>query len=243
MKNNFALLGVPLTSYTKDEIRKNIAKILGGKEFVQIATVNPEFLVVANKKKSFKEILHSTWNICDGAGIEYWSKLLYGKKIQRTTGVEIAEIICEEAVKQKKSVFLLGSYNPDMQKIAEKKFKGIQIAGTDIGKPTEALEKVKKAKPDIILVCYNFPLQEEWITSNADKIPNLKLAGGFGGTFDFWAGTIKRSPKWMQNIGIEWIWRLIQEPKIRIPRIWNAVFVFSWKVLVERLTGSQAQTK
>jgi len=76
--------------------------------------------------------------------------------------------------------------------------------------------------------------QEMWINSNLSLMPGIKVAIGIGGTFDFLSGQIKRAPKWMRNLGLEWLFRLIKQPS-RIGRIWNAVVVFGWMVLRKKL--------
>ena len=90
------------------------------------------------------------------------------------------------------------------------------------------------AKPDILFVAYGSPHQEFWIHRNLFKLNSVKVAIGVGGTFDFYAGKRKRAPKWMQKIGLEWLWRLTGEPK-RLSRIWNATFVFARLVAKEKI--------
>ncbi|TRZ77530.1 glycosyltransferase, partial [bacterium] len=89
----------------------------------------------------------------------------------------------------------------------------------------------------ILLVAYGNPAsrQEKWIEQNLPKLPSVKVAMGVGGSFDFLAGNIARAPKWMQRIGIEWLWRLGRQPR-RGKRIFRAVVVFSLSVLKDKLT-------
>ncbi len=79
--------------------------------------------------------------------------------------------------------------------------------------------------PQVLLVAFGHPRQESWIASHRNDFADLRAVVGVGGTFNFWAGRIKRAPAWMRTIGLEWLWRLSQEPK-RWRRIWNAVVVF-----------------
>jgi exopolysaccharide biosynthesis WecB/TagA/CpsF family protein len=81
---------------------------------------------------------------------------------------------------------------------------------------------------DVLLVGLGAPYQEEFIWQIKSKMPNLKLAMGVGGTFDFWTGKQKRAPKFMRSIGMEWLWRLFRQPK-RLGRIWKATVVFLWR--------------
>ncbi|MBT3349406.1 WecB/TagA/CpsF family glycosyltransferase [bacterium] len=231
------ILGVRIDSVARPELEQIFAEMLAGRKFHHIATVNPEFLVEARENENFRKILnHTTLNLCDGAGISILAKFLYGRKIHRITGVEVAEILCKICAQEKKSVFFLGGFG--VAKIAaekmQKKFPDLKIAGTEDGDPTSCSEVLKNAKPDAILVAFGAPAQESWLTKFAAEIPSLRLGGGFGGTFDFWAGKVKRAPKIFQNLGIEWMWRLAQEPRKRAPRIWRAIFKFPIFVLQDR---------
>ena len=84
--------------------------------------------------------------------------------------------------------------------------------------------------------------QELWIKENIKKMPSIKVAMGVGGTFDFLSGKIKRAPGWMRNLGLEWLYRLIQEPK-RIGRIYNAIIKFGFLVLKEKIRHPEVKPK
>lgn len=187
-------------------------------------------MVRAKNDEEFKRILnHTEFNICDGVGIQVMSKLLHGKSIERITGVHVAELLCNICAQQSKSLFFLGGRGVvEMAAFKMKeKYPNLKIAGFAEGTPHELLEEVKQAKPDAILVAYGAPAQEKWLAKYYKEIPSLRIGIGIGGTFDFWAGRLKRAPKFAQKIGIEWLWRLAQEPKTRAGRIWRAVFVFT----------------
>ena len=94
----------------------------------------------------------------------------------------------------------------------------------------ELIQRINRTKPDIILVAFGSPKQEEWIYENLKKIPSVRLAVGVGGSFDFISGKIKRAPLIFQKLWLEWLWRLILEPQ-RIRRIYNATVKFSWLIL------------
>ena len=233
----FKLLGVRIDSFEKDELARIFAEKLNGSKFCHVATVNPEFLVSAQKDTSFHKILnHTELNICDGIGIQGMSRFLYGEKIARITGVELAELLCKICAQEKKSIFFLGGRNvaENAAKNIKKRYPNLKIAGCAEGNPGELLSEVIEKKPDAILVAYGSPAQEKWITNYHKEVPSLRIGIGIGGTFDFWAGKLKRAPQIAQNFGIEWLWRLFQEPKTRARRIWKAVFVFSKLALQEK---------
>jgi len=161
---------------------------------------------------------------------------------ERVTGIDLMENLCKESVKYGYRIFLLGAKEGTAEltkEILEKRYNGLNIVGTFSGSPKiedepPILEKINTATPDILFVAYGAPNQELWIARNLAKMPPVKLAIGIGGAFNFIAGIRKRAPKWMQNLGIEWMYRLIQEPS-RIKRIYNATIKFSTKVLKKNL--------
>lgn len=149
-------------------------------------------------------------------------------------------------------------------KVLKNKFPLLQVAGAESGGPAQIftspdqilekfgrasqklervkhldfdpkiLERINQTKPDILLVAFGHPKQEYFIKENLTKMPSVKVAMGVGGTFDFISGKIPRSPKVFQKLGLEWLFRLFRQPG-RFKRIWQAVFVFSWLVLKEKL--------
>lgn len=158
---------------------------------------------------------------------------------ERVTGADLVSEICKNSANTQNKIFLLGSAEGIAKKTAEileKKYPGVKIAGTYAGTPNSPDEKqiiqiINKARPNILFVAYGAPSQELWISRNLKKMPSVKLAAGIGGSFDFITGKLKRAPKWMQKLGLEWLYRLFQQPS-RIKRIINASIVFPIKVLI-----------
>ncbi len=227
------ILGVRIDDVSRQEVARSFAKFLNEKNFHHIATVNPEFLVEAEKNKKFRGILNKTsLNICDGVGISIISRVFYQQKINRITGVEVADILCRVCAEENKSIYLIGGFGVAeiaVEKLREK-YPKLKIAGFEDGNPAKFSKKLLLSKPDAILVAFGAPKQEIWLDKFARKIPSLRIGIGIGGTFDFWAGKTKRAPQIIQKIGLEWLWRLVLEPKIRGKRIFRAVFVFPYLV-------------
>ena len=96
------------------------------------------------------------------------------------------------------------------------------------------LDKINQSGAQIIFVGFGCPRQEKWIFQNLDKLSHIKLAMAVGGTLDFLSGNRKRATYFMRKLGLEWLWRLIQEPS-RAKRIWNATAVFLWTVIKWRM--------
>ncbi len=176
-----------------------------------------------------------------------------GAKIaQRIPGVDFMLEICKIAEESGKSIYLLGSNSDDVaRKTAEnlqKRFTNLKIVGCDGGpqiferkakefeqsnikdEGSEAITKINQTAPDILFVAFGMGKQEKWISENLSKMPSVKIAMGVGGAFDYISGHVKRAPCWMRKIGLEWVYRLIRQPR-RIWRILNATLVFCYLVI------------
>ena len=157
---------------------------------------------------------------------------------ERISGADLIYKICQKFQNSNYSIFFLGAENNVAKKTAQKlkeKFPNLKIAGTNssvIAKRDDdkIIQEINQAKPNILFIAFGAPKQEKWIAENLEKIPSVKLAIGVGGTFDFISGKTKRSPKFIQKIGLEWLWRFILQPW-RAKRIFMATAVFVWKVL------------
>ncbi len=172
------------------------------------------------------------------ATIPFYPKYIRTVLKERVTGVDLTQEICKESANSSMKIFLLGSAEGVAEKTAKilkKKYPGTRIVGTYAGTPKIEDEKtiikmINDKKPRILFVAYGAPKQEMWIARNLKKMPTVRLAAGIGGTFNFITGRRKRAPEWMQKIGLEWVYRLIQQPS-RIKRMINASIVFPIKII------------
>lgn len=152
---------------------------------------------------------------------------------ERITGSDLMPKVIDYSQKKKWRIFLLGASDgiaKKAEKKLSKKYPDTFFAGSYAGSPkTEDQEEIcnliNESRPDILFVAYGSPNQELWIHRNLFKLETVNVAIGVGGAFDFHAGKIKRAPRFMQKLGMEWLWRLFREPK-RIARIWNATVRF-----------------
>ena len=151
----------------------------------------------------------------------------------RVTGTDLFERMIDESQKHKWRVFLLGAkpgvahkaINSLLKKYPKAIFAGSHSGSPSLNEENEICEIINISKPDILFVAYGSPAQELWIKRNLSGLHTVKVAVGIGGAFDFAAGEVKRAPVILQKIGLEWLWRLIQEPK-RKTRIKNATLIF-----------------
>ncbi|OGH64529.1 MAG: hypothetical protein A2821_04760 [Candidatus Magasanikbacteria bacterium RIFCSPHIGHO2_01_FULL_41_23] len=247
--SNREILGVKINLVNKTEALQLAQNFLYSSKPNAIFTPNPEMLVEASRDLEFKNILNQgDLNICDGFGLK-----LVAPKLTRISGADFMLDLCALAEQEQKSVYLLGSDDSEIVEKAgqnlQQKFSRLKIAGTDHGyvielvkteqgsilqynkdERAETIHRIIMSAPDILLVAFGHNKQEKWIMENVNELPSVKIAMGVGGAFDYLSGKIKRAPKIFQKIGMEWLWRLINEPK-RIKRIWNATFVFLYYFL------------
>lgn len=234
------LLGVRIDDVDLNRARDLVRTFLNSDSQHKIFTPNPEILVDAHRNKSYQEILNSgDLNICDGIGVQLFSK----SKITRIPGSEFIFDVCQIAEQQSKTVYLFGSgdqYVLDQtQKKLLKEYPRLKIVGVDIGPKLDdeaqgdssgVINDIIMSSPDILFVALSHGKQEKWIHENLPSLPSVKIAMGVGGSFDFISGKIKRAPKLVSAVGMEWLWRLVLQPK-RLKRIINAVIVFPYLCL------------
>jgi N-acetylglucosaminyldiphosphoundecaprenol N-acetyl-beta-D-mannosaminyltransferase len=242
------LLGIRIDSLSWEEAREKVVSFLNSDDQHTIFTPNPEMLVKAQRDEYFKyTFTESDLNLCDGRGIQLVSK----EKIQRITGIDFMLEICRIAEQENKSIYLLGSGSDEVvKKTAENlkvQFPNLNIVGfsrgpkiveiSDLEKQNESgldinveenkktIETINQAHPAILFVAFGMGKQEKWIFENLKKMPSVKIAMGIGGAFDYISEKVKRAPLLVRKLGLEWLYRLVRQPK-RIVRIWNATVGF-----------------
>ncbi len=219
------MLGVNVATESPSAILHTIGKHLNEKKRpLVIANANPEILLRAYKNKNYRDIINAADIVIpDGVGVVFFLRLLYGMKVKRITGVDLAYQIIALAKRQKKSTFILGGTD-DANKKTRINLK-LQGLGGKFSE-SEAIKKIQDFNPDILFVALGAPTQEIFIhnfLSTLYPIPSLLMS--IGGAVDFWANPGLRAPKIIGRIGLEWFWRLIRQPW-RIKRIFNAVIIF-----------------
>jgi len=150
--------------------------------------------------------------------IVFYPKFLRKPIPERISGADFVWPLAKFAAENKLKLFLLGGASTIAERAALKlqtDIFGLNISGVSSLDPKdreEILELINKSKADILLVAYGAPIQEIWLKNNL-KETCCKLGVGLGGTFDFLAGTRRRAPSWMRAIGLEWLFRLILDPR------------------------------
>ena len=239
--NSIRILDVRIDNVTYDDALAQVESYLREGDFHQIATVNPEFVVVAQKNAEFKCVLnHTALNVPDGVGL-LWAARHLGHPLQeRVTGQEMVDRIAALAARCGYRIFMLGAREGIAEIAAAelvRRHSGLAIAGCYAGSPApeenqRIVERINESNAQILFVAYGPPKQELWIAHNADRL-NVILAMGVGGTFDTIAGVAPRAPQWIQRAGFEWIYRLLREPR-RFKRQ-LAIPYFMWLVVRRQL--------
>jgi len=226
------ILGVKIDNLAMEEALRKVEGFLKDGQQHYIVTPNPEFLVLAQKDKKFKEILNlADLAIPDGMGLVLAARFLGQPLKQRVSGTDLMEKICQKAAQKKWPVFLLGGEEGIAEKVAENLRK--KYLGSKIGTVPEIQSLQTRSvseRQSLLFVAFGAPKQEKWINENLKKMPSVKLVMGVGGAFDFMAGQVPRAPKFLRAIGLEWFWRFICQPW-RIKRIFKAVIVFPYLVI------------
>lgn len=253
LSGSMKLLGVRIDPVNKSEARARVSDFLSAGGQHTIFTPNPEMLVAAQRDHYFQDILNeSSLNICDGFGLKLISIIKKNYiKLDKISGLDFLPDICELAEERGRGLYLLGAGDGAVIRAAaenlKRLFPKLKIAGYHRGPELrivngelryneetndEILDQIIMASPDILFVGFGHEKQEKWIYEHLPQLPSVKVAMGVGGAFDVLGGKLKRAPPWMQKTGLEWLWRLLLEPK-RIKRIWTAVVVFPYLCLLE----------
>jgi N-acetylglucosaminyldiphosphoundecaprenol N-acetyl-beta-D-mannosaminyltransferase len=193
-----------------------------------IVTPDSGAIVKAQKDKEFLEIINTADLVTpDEKGILFAAKIFNQPFYERISGIDLMQKICEKAEIEEYLIFLLGAKEGVAEKCAENLkniYPKLKIVGTHHGyfsedEEKDVIKKIKSQKPDVLFVAMGIPKQEKWINKNLKEL-NVPVCIGVGGSFDVISGRLKRAPKWMQDFGLEWLFRTIQEPK-RILRIFD----------------------
>ncbi|MFC4410009.1 WecB/TagA/CpsF family glycosyltransferase [Chungangia koreensis] len=220
-------LGVDVSPLTYEGILTELRKRMANHQQSTIIAVNPEKVMTAQKDPQVKELINnSTFQIADGVGILLASKLQKGSIQSRVTGVDMMERLLKFAAEENHPVYFYGAKEEVVTKAISKikdNFPSIKVAGYTNGyeKDEAALvQRIKDSGAEIIFVALGSPKQELWIKRNMNALNNVLVFQGVGGSFDVFSGMVKRAPASFRKLGIEWLYRLLSDPK-RIKRQMN----------------------
>ncbi|MCP4424512.1 MAG: WecB/TagA/CpsF family glycosyltransferase [Chloroflexi bacterium] len=235
MRKLLIILNVPIDDLNMDEALERLEEFIAiGRETGkghQVATVNADFAVKALRDPELRYLLQEAdMATADGMPLVWGARLLGVPLEDRVTGADMVPALAERAAQKGYSIYLLGAA-PGVAaragEVLQEKNPGLNIAGicsppysSILEMDRSILDDIKAAKPDILLVAFGNPKQEKWIGMYGREL-GVPVMIGIGGTLDFIAGETKRAPEWMQTSGLEWVYRLAQEPR----RLWRRYVV------------------
>lgn len=234
------VLGVPVDLATEQDVLEFVRRRVEEHNPAHIVTLNPEMVMRARRDPDFRTVIsRAELSTADGAGI-LWALRLQAQTLpRRVGGSDLIWSLSEQASRFGHRVFLLGAGEGVARAAADtlvSRYPDLQVAGTFSGSPrveedASQTEMIRAGSADILFVAFGAPEQELWIARNLER-SGAWVAMGVGGSFDYLAGTERRAPGWMQDRGLEWLWRLLRQPwrwrrMLALPQ-------FAWQVLASR---------
>lgn len=217
--------GVPIDRVDMAGALDRIGRALDGGERLQVATVNLDFLVRAQRHPELRAVLaRSELNVADGAPVVWVSRLVGRPVPTRVAGADLVPLVVEAAAGRGAPVFLLGGEGEAAADAARRLLRDhpdLVVAGW-YEPPRSALDEmdgdaiagmIERSGARVLLVALGNPKQELWIARHRERLPGVSVAIGVGCVFDLWAGRARRAPAWMRRSGLEWLHRLLSEPQ------------------------------
>lgn len=218
------VLGVSFDDLTMDEAVEIALGFMQERRACYACTPNPEIVMAAKGDAALRAALSGAELVlADGVGITKAAAMLGTPLKSRVPGIDFASNVISRLAQRGGSVYLLGAKPLVAEAAAEKltqTYPGIVIAGTNDGYFTDdapVIEKINAASPDFLMVCLGSPKQELWMSANAGWL-SCGLMAGLGGSLDVLAGNVQRAPETWRRLGLEWLYRVIKEPK-RLGRV------------------------
>lgn len=244
-----SLLGYHLFDGTVDDCADQIAEVAvsSKRDCKIIACLNPHSYFIAKEDAVFCSALRNVdWLVPDGSGVLIAARWLKVPLKERVAGPDVFCMVMKRLDVIQGRVFFLGASDDTLRRIEEQaaaEYPKIIVVGT-YSPPFKAefssedssrmIAAVNSARPDVLWVGMTAPKQEKWLFEHRDVL-SVKVAGAIGAAFDFYAGTVRRSPASFQSLGLEWLPRLIQQPR----RLWRRMFIsapiFLMDVVRERI--------
>jgi len=237
MENQVNILGASIDNVTMDDAIERINSFITSDGSHQVVTVNLDFLRLAHESNEFRGIINSSdMAVADGMPLIWASRMMGAPLPERVTGVELVDRMCELAARKGYSIFLLGGASgvaAGAADVLQARYPGLRVAGIyspPMGfgddEDQKMVEMIREAKPDMLFVAFGAPKQDNWIAAHQQEL-GVPVAVGIGGVFNFLTGRTRRAPSWIQRTGMEWFYRVAQEPT----RLWRRYFLMDMPIM------------
>ena len=221
--------GIPLVNLALSDALAAIDAALAAGQFTRIAFANADCANLAARDRRYRQELEAMdWVFVDGIGMRIAGRVMQTPVRDNVNGTDLFPLLCESLARSGKRLYLLGA-RPGVAAAAaawaQNHYPGLQIAGTQHGYFNEGderaiIEAIRDSAADVLLVALGAPRQEDWIARNGQDC-RATVVMGVGGLFDYYSGRIPRAPAWMRRHGLEWLFRMQQEPG----RLWRRYLV------------------
>lgn len=237
--NRIDVLGIEFDNIDIVEAVERAMRLMDEHCHAYVVTPNPEIVLESRKNKGLSAAVRSADMVLpDGVGVIYASHILGTPIKNRIPGIDFASALLARMSESEKKIFLLGA-KPGVAELAAQRlterYPGLLVCGVNDGYFDQAdneflVKKINSAAPDLVVVCLGSPKQEIWMKNNAQQL-DVGLMIGLGGALDVYAGVVERAPRRWRSMGLEWLYRLIKEPKrikrmIKLPGI---LFAALWR--------------
>jgi N-acetylglucosaminyldiphosphoundecaprenol N-acetyl-beta-D-mannosaminyltransferase len=225
----FQIFGVEINNISIKQTLVFIKSHINRKQAATIFFSNAHTLNTAYKNKHLTKIMNSCdLNLPDGSGIKMACDHIGVQRRDNVNGTDLLPLLCQQAQANKHSIYLLGAAPGVAEKMAsnlgmhypELRIAGMQHGYFDRAQNTAIIDDINRSGADILLVAMGQPMQEQWLYQHRSEI-NSSIAMAVGGLFDFYSNRIPRAPQILRRLGLEWSWRLLQEPG----RMWRRYLV------------------
>ena len=235
------IMGIPFDSVTMEEALDRAMELIDRPAAAICVTPNAEIVYEAMEDPALMNMLgEADLVLPDGAGVVLSGKILGTPLKQKVAGIEFASGLMERLAGTDKTFYFLGSKPGVAETAAEKlreKYPGLKVCGVHDGYFQEdgpVVAEISEKRPDVLFVCLGAPKQELFMFRHRQAL-SVGLMVGLGGSLDGFAGNVRRAPRWMIRLNLEWLYRLVKEPwrlgrMLRIPKV-------LFRVLVRRVRG------
>lgn len=234
------LASLDICSASRDDMVGYINHVVGNAtETINVIYANSNLIVtLKNQLHKFNSLPFLVLN--DGVALDAAAKLFCGKKfISNLNGTDFTPYLIANFSHGKK-LFLLGGEDGVAEKAGQalSNIPGVEVVGVANGfndvADTALIERINSTEPDIVLVAMGNPRQEKWILENSTKLAGVQLTVAVGALFDFLSGNVRRAPLWVQRLRLEWLFRLLGEPKRLLKRYSTDMLKFFFICLSNR---------